>query len=130
MTVYSFDKEFAVETKKSVNIGGQVQTINFTDNYIKKLNKAEIAVSGILNDLPDDDDGNMSAKEQAKLADNIMDKLTKTAIDWLNKLLDGRGQELYNFYGHNTYALLNIITFLTGLSKDVIKDRKVANKSK
>ena len=40
MTVYSFDKEFAVETKKSVNIGGQVQTINFTDNYIKKLNKA------------------------------------------------------------------------------------------
>lgn len=129
MTVYSFDKEFAVETKKSVNIGGQVQTINFTDNYIKKLNKAEISVSGILNDLPDDD-GNMSAKEQAKLADNVMDKLTKTAIDWLNKLLDGRGQELYNFYGHNTSALLNIITFLTGLSKDVIKDRKAANKSK
>ena len=111
------------------NIGGQVQTINFTDNYIKKLNKAEISVSGILNGLPDDD-GNMSAKEQAKLADNVMDKLTKTAIDWLNKLLDGRGQELYNFYGHNTHALLNIITFLTGLSNDVIKDRKAANKSK
>lgn len=129
MTVYSFDKEFAFETKKSVNIGGQVQTINFTDNYIKKLNKAEISVSGILNDLPDDD-GNMTTKEQAKLADAVMDKLTKTAIDWLNKLLDGRGQELYNFYGHNTYALLNIITFLTGLSNDVIKDRKVANKSK
>ena len=72
----------------------------------------------------------MTTKEQAKLADAVMDKLTKTAIDWLNKLLDGRGQELYNFYGHNTYALLNIITFLTGLSNDVIKDRKVANKSK
>ena len=128
MTVYSFDKEFAVETKKSVNIGGQVQTINFTDNYIKKLNKAEISVRGTLNDLPDD--GNMTTKEQAKLADAVMDKLTKTAIDWLNKLLDGRGQELYNFYGHNTYALLNIITFLTGLSNDVIKDRKAANKSK
>ena len=129
MTVYSFDKEFAVETKKSVNIGGQVQTINFTDNYIKKLNKAKISVSGISNDLPDDD-GNMTTKEQVKLADAVMDKLTKTAIDWLNKLLDGRGQELYNFYGHNTYALLNIITFLTGLSNDVIKDRKAANKSK
>ena len=42
MTVYSFDKEFAVETKKSVNIGGQVQTINFTDNIYPRLLKVTL----------------------------------------------------------------------------------------
>lgn len=130
MTVYSFDKEFAVETEKSVEFGGKVQKINFTDNYIKKINKTQLAIENLANDLEDVDDSKMSAKEKDKLVDQTYDKLRDIAINALNKLLGGRGQELYSYYHQNTNALLSMIAYLDTLANDVIKDKKNANKSK